>query len=701
MNLPVKLLPDSCYTKGKPRVWLVPVTRRAYIEFVQYKFISYRAMWAIEDDVTGAANKFDILNVLEHSSAFAQASDQMKRLAAGCMFDWVSHVRPNDFVVCFLGVGHVSVGEVLGPCKANLNAETVVFKYAMPARWSNISLPVGTFNAGEQRVMANLREHVRKLDNLLGTRLLVATLLKAEHWTDPSLRGIAARFSDDYLRDLNPQRFAEMLQCESLEEGVEQDSAKSADSLASSETSGSSTSSAQEILEPQDSASKVKKTKKAKKPALEPQAPAQEVKGGEPALETSLDAVLEPASVPASDGVLDAPEVNAQDALEAVSDSVVEPRDKPRDYPTLGSSPTLDSSLEVKAASQVESEIPHQEHSLVQAQAKTKTISQSAADKAQALEQGANLPQALESQALYSQTLDQNPAQAASYSQTDSLAQAKAQAQTQTKAQTKAQTKTQAKAKANTKDKAQAKTQGKAKSKIQVQTQAQEKAPSLNESEGNKSDGLEAESNIAAESKVAVDVAADAKTRATDEAQVLDGALLADKDQAANEAQTNEDGTQVSQVNEIEAHSELKTEVGGTKFFPQFPLEVDPLVQEASKRAQAFMTNQKLAVLKERIKVPVLHQTLELALQSFEARDAALGAWAYKRCLDYKKAQAEAAQAEAAQSDAAKSETDKAETAKTETDKVETSKAETALAQDAQADASAASTNEASVKAQD
>lgn len=211
MKLPAKLLPDSCYTQGKPRVWLVPVTRRAYPEFLKYNFVSYRAMWSLEDDVLPAANKFEVLDVLDRTSAFIKASDDVKRLAASCMYDWMHKVKPHDFVVCFLGVGHLGIGEVLGDCQTNLDAESVLFKYARPARWSTVSLHIGAFNSQEQRIMSELREHVRKLDNLLSTRLLVATLQKAEHWTDPVLIEMASRFSGEYLCDLNPQLYAEYL----------------------------------------------------------------------------------------------------------------------------------------------------------------------------------------------------------------------------------------------------------------------------------------------------------------------------------------------------------------------------------------------------------------------------------------------------------------------------------------------------------
>lgn len=212
MKLPTKLLPDLAYVHGKPRLWLVPLVRRDFSAFADADFVSYRSMWSLEHDISSLENKQQIKSILDITPAYALADEQEKIKNAQLFYDWIHNVQPYDFVVGFLGVGHLAIGQVLGPCVANLDVDFPMFKYARAAHWSELRLPVGILSASEQSLMARNREKLLRFNNLVASRILLLALMQAAHWNDSVLLGIAQIFSSDFLQSFNAKRYAEYQQ---------------------------------------------------------------------------------------------------------------------------------------------------------------------------------------------------------------------------------------------------------------------------------------------------------------------------------------------------------------------------------------------------------------------------------------------------------------------------------------------------------
>lgn len=249
LKLPTKLLPAQAYINGRPRVWLLPLNRKYFNSFSEGHFVSLRGMWTLERDIMEVKNKQEILEEINNTAAFINASNAEKENAAVSFYSWIKNVRAHDFIIGFLGIGHLAIGEVLGPCIANLDAESSIFKYARAAQWCEVKLPIGCFSNSEQLTLNNNRERLYKLDQLTSTRSLLLALSQAPQWNDHVLWAIAQRFTPEFLQEFDAERFNDYIQLLTEAQAMGEETSESAESLENQATTESEQAKSSELTE--------------------------------------------------------------------------------------------------------------------------------------------------------------------------------------------------------------------------------------------------------------------------------------------------------------------------------------------------------------------------------------------------------------------------------------------------------------------
>lgn len=166
-------------------------------------------MSLLKHDITNLEDKLQIQSILNVTPAFEHVEDSKKAYLSQLFYDWIHKVQPYDLIVGFLGVGYMAIGQVLGPCAANMDVAESLFKYARATQWSEQRIPVGPLTPAERGQLFEARESLMLLDDLTATRVLLLALMQAPHWDDLVLLSVAQCFSDEFLQNLNPERYAE------------------------------------------------------------------------------------------------------------------------------------------------------------------------------------------------------------------------------------------------------------------------------------------------------------------------------------------------------------------------------------------------------------------------------------------------------------------------------------------------------------